>query len=73
MPLYVRALPPVSTVAQNDAEGHETEVRFSVLYGSTGANALHDMPLNVTASARTPTALQNEDDAHDTELSMSNV
>jgi hypothetical protein len=50
---------------QNDADGHDTEVRVVVPSMLTGV--LHVLPLNVSAFPLTSTAAQNDDDWHDTD------
>ena len=64
-PLYVYALPPVSTAMQNVVDGHETEVRLSVAM-FTGVG-LHEAPplVEVSTSPPCPTATQNEVDGHE--------
>ena len=61
--------PSVSTAAQNEIEGHETEVKNP--FGSIVFAADHVFPLNVNSSPDALTAPQNEEDGHETELSRS--
>jgi hypothetical protein len=49
-PLNVSTLPAWSTAAQNDADGHETDVSvwpLGLLLGSMLVGAPHDFPSNV--------------------------
>ena len=69
--MKVNSRPPLSTAAQNDADGHETEVRSKFVSGgrSIAVGVLQELPLKVVASPSISTAAQNDADAHDTELS----
>ena len=64
LPLKVSAFPWLSTAAQNEDVGQETDVRFSV--PSMLAGVVHELPLKVTAFPWLSTAMQNEADGHDT-------
>jgi hypothetical protein len=55
-----------STATQNDAEAHDTEVRF--WFTSMKSGALHELPSNVNASPLSSTATQKDPDAHDTDV-----
>lgn len=64
-PLNVTALPPLSTAAQNEDDGQDTEVR--PLTPSMLPAALQE-PLKVKAFPALSTAAQNDADAQDTEV-----
>jgi hypothetical protein len=55
-----------STARQNDADGHDTELRERV--GSMPAGAPHVPSFYVTDFPLLSTATQNDADGHDTEL-----
>jgi hypothetical protein len=61
--------PLLSTAAQKDDEGHDTELSSPTLSIWTGA--LHELPLNLSARPFPSTAMQNDAETHDTSLSPS--
>ena len=68
VPLKVNEFPLRSTAAQNDADGHDTEVREFV--PSILAGALQELPLKVIARPSEATAAQNDagEGAQDTDV-----
>ncbi len=65
VPLYVTALPSLSTAAQNELVGHETLCSWIV--PSTLVGWLQVVPLKVSARPPPSTAAQNVAEAQDTE------
>ena len=64
----VSALPEASTAAQNDAEGHDTDVMSSVPSPMAGDD--HDEPSQLRIPPELSTAVQNVADGHETEVRL---